>query len=95
MIEIKQEYNYTTYLFTSPLWIDSNYEVTMNSKPCDDFLKLLAQHNIKDYKTTRTVSDVTKHNVVVAIHLAHEHHTQAFEYDLVTLLLKQRGNNNE
>ncbi len=55
MIEIKQEYNYTTYLFTSPLWIDSNYEVTMNSEAHDSFVKLLQAHNIKDYKTTRTI----------------------------------------
>ncbi len=87
-MKIHETPNYVRYMFTSPLYIDSNMNATMNTLEHDRFKIIMEKNNIFHYEQTSVVDD--KHLVTVTITILAKYHTQGFEYDLLTLLMENR-----
>ena len=87
-MQIKEHHTYTKYLFTSPLFIDDNMNVSIDTKEYDRFRMLMDKHGITDFAQSKIVDG--KSEVVVSISILHELRTQAFEYDFLTMLMEQR-----
>tara|TARA_Y100000114_G_scaffold91188_1_gene84679 strand:+ start:374 stop:640 length:267 start_codon:yes stop_codon:yes gene_type:complete len=85
-MQIKEHLKYTKYLFTSPLYIDDNMNVTLDTKEYDKFRLLMDKHGITNYDQSRIVDG--KAEVVVSISILNELKTQAFEYDFLTMLME-------
>lgn len=87
MIKIKEHLKYTTYLFSNPMYIDQDYNVTTDTRDYDSFVELLNKHSIKQFKTTRTVDERNNHAITLAVHIDAQYHTEQFNYDVLTLLM--------
>ena len=87
-MKIHETPKYTMYMFTSPLYIDSNMNATMNTLEHDRFKMIMQKNKIFEYEQQSIVDD--KHLVTVTVTIPAEYHTQGFEYDLLTLLMENR-----
>ena len=87
-MQIKEHPHFTKYLFTSPLYIDDNMNVTTNTLEFDKFKMLLHKHDINHYEQTQIVEN--NHKITVAVTLLNKYITQEYEYDLLTLLMENR-----
>jgi len=87
-MQIKEHTDYTKYLFTSPLFIDDNMNVSIDTREYDKFRLLMDKHNITDFAQSKIVDG--KAEVVVSISILNDKRTQAFEYDFLTMLMELR-----
>jgi len=96
-MKIKEFPLVTKYLFTSPLYIDDYMNVTLQTKEFDAFILLLEKHGITRSMVSETKISNTNavtngdHEVTVAIDVANDFKTEAFEYDLLTLLMENKS----
>jgi len=84
-MKIKQELNSNIYLFVCDMEIDDNLNFTIDTSEFDSF-KLVLDENINHYTMSKTV-DRTSH-LLVEVEIPHHALTSAFEYEILTLLLK-------
>jgi len=85
---IKEGIRSTKYLFTSPLYIDDSMNVSTDTAEYDKFRLLMDSHGITDFQQTQLVDG--KNEIVVAIEIDIKYLTEAFEYDLLTLLMREK-----
>jgi hypothetical protein len=87
-MNIKEGVTSTKYLFTSPLFIDDSMNVSTDTTEYDSFRLLLDRHDITDYKQSQVVDG--KNEIVVAVEIDAKYLSQDFEYDLLTLLMRNK-----
>jgi len=81
----KNEINHVYWLICS-LSIDDNLNCTVDTSEYDKF-KLSLDENIKNYKIIKSV-DRSK-TIIVEVTILEEDVTQAFEYDMLTLMMQK------
>lgn len=85
-MQIKEHTTKVKYLFTSPLYIDDDMNVSINTNEYDRFRILLDEHKITDYEQTKIVDG--KNEIVISIAIKDKDITPAFEYDVINLMMK-------